>query len=422
MSIDVQKCSFQRLLYGYFSDVKRTITHEFLSASLTELSKGAHAGKFKITYRDHSGKIRTGGIIKGEDAAKKRAKAILADLIKEKVDNLSPAEARLIQELRENKIQPGKLTPSINTLKTVETITPKEATELFLTREVEGAGYSYEQRKDYQRNLRELRYHFSMEPLSTITLHTLEAWADTWKVGPKRFNNKRTILSSFWKWAVARNYAEKNVAEQLQRKRVPRKASHEVLSPWEFATILTHCKATYLPWLCLSGFAGLRGVEIYGRPDDRNSGLHWEDIDWKRKVIILNHTSAKQTSNSKTRLIPMQDALIDWLEPWKKATGPVHPFGVMRPFTGSKSYTEELGALIGGWKNNALRASRASYRLAQTQSIATVTLEMGHSKDMLLGTYLNPRFEDTAVQWFNLDRAAAKELSSQPKNIISIAS
>ncbi len=110
----------------------------------------------------------------------------------------------------------------------------------------------------------------------------------------------------------------------------------------------------------------------------------------------------------------MTDALIDWLTPWRHATGPVFPVKLRLPSGGTDPVTTRLGKLIGGWKNNALRASRASYRLAETQSIATVILEMGHTQDILLGTYLNPRYEEDAAIWFSLDRAAAKTLIEKP--------
>jgi hypothetical protein len=55
--------------------------------------------------------------------------------------------------------------------------------------------------------------------------------------------------------------------------------------------------------------------------------------------------------------------------------------------------------------------------LAETQSIATATLEMGYFKDMLLGTYLNPRFEDDAKVWFGLDRATAERLAAEPDTV-----
>jgi hypothetical protein len=43
-----------------------------------------------------------------------------------------------------------------------------------------------------------------------------------------------------------------------------------------------------------------------------------------------------------------------------------------------------------------------------------VTLEMGHTKDMLLGTYLNPRFEDDAKIWFSLDRETVRAMNARP--------
>ncbi|WP_347441547.1 hypothetical protein [Rubritalea sp.] len=49
-----------------------------------------------------------------------------------------------------------------------------------------------------------------------------------------------------------------------------------------------------------------------------------------------------------------------------------------------------LGELIGGWRSNCLRASRASYRLAQTNDIGLTASEDGHTESMLRKNYLNP--------------------------------
>lgn len=400
---------------------KKTVKLGAFAATITQLATGKHAGSWKITYRDASGTIQTGGILKLEAKAKTKAREILESLSGDDL-TLTPEEADLIRKIREKAVKPELLLPTVTSLAALKSLTVAAGVKTFLEREVENSNYSYEQRKDYHRVLGELSTRFGLKNLGIITLENLEKWADAWKCGAKRYNNKRTILLSFWRWAVGRNHASKNIAESLPRKRLTRKAAHEVLSPREFAAILAKCPHNYIPWLALSGFAGLRGVEIYGRVDDRTSGLKWENIDWNRKLIVLDRHSAKQTRSSKTRIIPACDALLDWLEPWQASTGLVFPPSTTLPHSGTNSITSQLAQHLPGgkWKSNALRASRASYRLAETQSIAIVTLEMGHSKDMLLGTYLNPRFEDDAKIWFSLDRSTTSQLRVQPE-VVSFA-
>jgi hypothetical protein len=53
-----------------------------------------------------------------------------------------------------------------------------------------------------------------------------------------------------------------------------------------------------------------------------------------------------------------------------------------------------------GWRQNALRHSFASYRLAAIQDAAKVALEMGNSPAMLFKHYRELVTPEAAAQWF----------------------
>jgi len=50
--------------------------------------------------------------------------------------------------------------------------------------------------------------------------------------------------------------------------------------------------------------------------------------------------------------------------------------------------------------NDALRHSFASYRLALTQNMAALALEMGNSPDMIHRHYLDLKHDDEGSEWF----------------------
>ena len=54
------------------------------------------------------------------------------------------------------------------------------------------------------------------------------------------------------------------------------------------------------------------------------------------------------------------------------------------------------------WKSNALRHSFASYRLADVQSAAQVSLEMGNSPQMVFKHYREIVKPSAAKEWFSL--------------------
>ena len=54
------------------------------------------------------------------------------------------------------------------------------------------------------------------------------------------------------------------------------------------------------------------------------------------------------------------------------------------------------------WKNDGLRHSFASYRLALTKDMAALCLEMGNSPSIVFKHYLDLRHEDEAERWFGV--------------------
>jgi hypothetical protein len=62
-----------------------------------------------------------------------------------------------------------------------------------------------------------------------------------------------------------------------------------------------------------------------------------------------------------------------------------------------------MGAKAGfGWRQNALRHSYASYRLAENQDAAKTALELGNSPQMLFKHYRELVTADAAKKWFEL--------------------
>jgi integrase len=67
-----------------------------------------------------------------------------------------------------------------------------------------------------------------------------------------------------------------------------------------------------VPTLAVQFFAGLRPGEAMG--------LDWSAVDFKAKTIRVMPETSKVR---RTRIVPMNQTLIDWLTPYRKARGPV---------------------------------------------------------------------------------------------------
>ncbi|MEO6739744.1 MAG: site-specific integrase [Chthoniobacteraceae bacterium] len=139
-----------------------------------------------------------------------------------------------------------------------------------------------------------------------------------------------------------------------------------------------------LPHIVIGAFSGIRSAEI--------ERLDWCDILWDRGYIEIKAAKAKTKAR---RLVPLLPNLRAWLEPMRKDEGAV----CKCPNTSTRlNYIGEKAGF--GWRQNALRHSFASYRLAAVQDAPKVALEMGNSPQMLFKHYSELVTPDAATAWF----------------------
>ena len=210
--------------------------------------------------------------------------------------------------------------------------------------------------------------------------------------------NRRAAWITFFRWCVSMGYlptSEPTAPEKLEKPRVTRSIP-TTWTPDELRILLTHVRPQYLPWLVLGAFAGIRTEEICPQHGSDKSPLMWEDFQWERNLILLRPETAK---TGHRRVIPINAAIRAWLPVQRTGrVGPhVHP---SKPSTaGAKAETTRLGALVGGWKRNALRHSFLSYRAAQV-GIAQTAMEAGNSESEARRSYVDAMGADDAAAWF----------------------
>lgn len=400
---------------------KKYVRYKHLTATLTKFKSGAHAGKWRIRYKDRVGKWQIGGVLKDLKKAKERAEELLecVDEQTETARKLSADEIEVIEVMRAKGISKDTLVEWMKQRESSSKMLLNEAVEKYIQTHADRQNYSRAHYNDIVHTLNRIKDELGDSELGLIRIEEVEEFLRDTELSPKRQNNMRGVLSGFWKWASQRGYCERNIITAIAPLKIKKRAGgHEVLTPEEFAVLLVNCPEHFLCWLTISGFAGLRQSEIVGRTGDRESALRWEDFHFDREqpVIVVRPETAKI---NKPRIVPICDALMQWLKPWRNKTGLVHPH--VRPSSGTPPMTATLGELIGGWRDNCLRASRASYRLAETQSLSTVSMEMGHTEGVLKNSYLNPRFEEDAAVWFSLTpRKAAQLVKQRDKKIQKI--
>lgn len=237
-------------------------------------------------------------------------------------------------------------------------------------------------------------------PIDQVTREAVERWLDTRGIGERTWNNFLAGITSLARFARKEGHIGANLiaVEMIDRKF--HRPNVETYSRDELVAILQAASEKWIPAIVLGAFAGIRPEEVAPDPRTTKPGLAWENILWTRGKIDVPAAVAKGTAGGKgrRRFVPINDALRDFLEPYTKPSGPIAPGNRLshdkRYWTGSIT-----------WKQDGLRHSYASYRLAILKNMHELALEMGNSANMIHRHYLDLKHEDEGAEWFALRRS-----------------
>ncbi len=252
---------------------------------------------------------------------------------------------------------------------------------------------------DLTKRLAKLSTAFPSDDVSDLTAPRLEAWIDALGlVGRNRFNTLR-LVRTLLKWGQNRGHLREGKLPTDKLDIHPGEGGAiEIFTPAELAKLLAAAKPEMVPYLALGAFAGLRTAET--------KRLDWADLKLERGFVEIAAHKAKTKSR---RLVPVLPALAEWLTPIRKAAGAV------LPFVNVSKQVDWLARDSGvKWKQNALRHSFVSYRLAAVQNVDQVALEAGNSPSMIFQHYRELVTPADASAWFSVRPAA-------PGNVVPAA-
>lgn len=273
---------------------------------------------------------------------------------------------------------------------------------------------------------------------------------DTWLRGlgrsPRTRNNLRSAVQTLFSFAKARRYLPKD-HDEIESVGVVKDADGEIeiFTPAELAEILGHAGDRLVPFFALGAFAGIRHAEI--------QRLDWKDVRFDDGLIEIRPKKAKTASR---RIVPIVDCLRAWLAGHRQPAGSVCAYRNMAyeidelvgrinkarraawakskrvnkkalkeaerqaraqmaearekhkriprgelPPAGAET-AEIEGWTAFAWKHNALRHSFISYRVAETQDVAKVSLEAGNSPQMIFKHYRELVRPADAKTWFSI--------------------
>lgn len=226
-------------------------------------------------------------------------------------------------------------------------------------------------------------------------------------VGERRTDNIRDAIVRLSRFARKKSYlpeAKASAAEQI-----PRRAPAAEIGTFTVAQVdglLRNVSPQFLPMFALGAFAGIRHSEILR--------MTWEHIRWQQGAIAVPAVVARKVRIART--VPLQPALAAWLTGYGEKTGRIYP---EKETTLKGRHDRELArlkkALGFAWVDNGLRHSYASYRLAIVKNVDQLSLELGNSPAKVRTNYHDPKSESEATTFFALRPKA-------PGNVIRMSS
>ena len=217
--------------------------------------------------------------------------------------------------------------------------------------------------------------------VNLITTGELEGWLDKREQSPKTRNNYVVTMRTFFGYSKDQKWCAENPALALGKARVE-DAPAGILTSNEvnrlILAIQTHAPQV-LATVIIQLFAGLRRSEA--------CALNWTEV--KQEVVEVTAIKSKTRSR---RVVDIQPNLAEWLNPMRKARGPVCPYGEDGYGELVREALAEANAEITQghkpddvlvWKHNCLRHTCASMHLAHFGDEARTALQMGHAVDVL---------------------------------------
>ena len=275
--------------------------------------------------------------------------------------------------------------------------------------------------KDLDFRLGKLAESFHCQ-LATISAVEINAFLRALKCGGRSRNNYRAAIATLFNFAERQKYLPKGHVDFDDVDKAKEGVFEiEIFNTAEMVKLLKAAQFKpddlpngfnrryaegqgLLPLLVLGGFAGLRTAEVCRQK--------WSDINLERRFIRV--TDAKGNTAQK-RLVPISDNLMEWLLLCRRQDGVCCDYP--RPEEAIKRLATRAGI---DWKHNALRHSFISYRVAEIQDVAKVSLEAGNSPKMIFRHYREVVTPEEAQTWFSITphsvaESAAEKVVQTPK-------
>ena len=228
-------------------------------------------------------------------------------------------------------------------------------------------------------------------PILAVRTADIDTFLQSRDCSNRTRRNMRTSIFRLFEWAKKKGHLPQNLntaASLSSNYKIERAAAPGIFTPEQMVMILDEVDYSWLPYMAIAGFAGLRQAEIMR--------LKWGNIRMDEKVIILG---ADITKTNKRRVAHMHDNLVAWLllAGVGKPEDSICPTG--QPTKEMERICSETGLT---WVRNGLRHSFISYEMALVRDAAKVAEQCGNSASEAQASYKANATESEARRWFGI--------------------
>jgi integrase len=248
------------------------------------------------------------------------------------------------------------------------------------------------------------------ENISTVNASVVDLWLDKLDVSPRTRDNVLGSLSNLFEFAKSKHYLPKDHDElsRVTRLHNGEDTPVEIYTPDEMTALLKAVDAALVPFVAIGGFAGLRSSEI--------ERLDWKDVKFDSNCIVVQKGKVKKRGKSR-RVAPLLPNLKIILEKHRKASGPVWPHSHAYLHEAMRNAATRAEITL---KDNALRHSFVSYRVAAIKNVPQVAYESGNSPQIIHSNYLELVIDADVQRWFAITMPQRRRATGYGKRALAL--
>ena len=260
------------------------------------------------------------------------------------------------------------------------------------------------QLRNITNELRVLTAHFPNAAMAEFTPALLLTYLERGTPSLKTYNNRRGVLSTFFKFAVQKDWIISNPVEKTPHHRINHRRGSAVTIAAEQAAKLMAYVETFesgalIPYFAICLFAGIRPCIRFGEI----SRLQVSSIRLDTGVI---HIAPDVSKVRMKRIVTIQPNLQAWLRAYPLQSYPILP----------KNYQDLRRQVFKkfGLTHDVLRHTFISMFVAKYRSMGEAALQAGNSESIIRKHYLDLKSAAEAEQFFSIVPARATGIEALP--------